>query len=467
MPIDTTVQPWIAKMLMPADGKAAGAALNDFAQGFAGGYLARKANTRAEMLAEGETPEPPTGFERLVRLANPEQQLSVDETLQRDLGTIGQEIGKLKTSQDIFSWVGKNAAMAASPIGHKVLTSIEDTGKRMADIESRSAAHIAAVEMAKKKADVMVRYNLPPDATPEQWGNANANDATEAFTEHAAVKLGKDVSGLISPQDFDKNGNWIPGAQQRILSQAPRSESLQVREDRLNRQAGTLSSIGKELQDYKALVASGDTENANLIKAKIVADADKNGVAIEFDDQGHPTRINIGGKSTTPPGITTRVEKTINAAADLVEYGNDLVRLATDSDNVGIWGNARRFAEQWGGQFGMQVNAQSAFDYASATALFRAGATQVLKSDSQIAEPERRELLNRVADAKLGESSASAIAETRYIQRKVAESARRQALRAGRPLAPQLMTPGEIVDAVSNGTMTREDGIKAVQSTPF
>lgn len=268
MAIDTTVQPWIVKMLTPPDGRVLGEAINRFAEGAATGYLSAKRNSRQEIIEAGGIPEPEGRLERVVRLANPQAVATLDQVLSKDLHTIGQETGELKNAQEIFSWVAKNAALSASPVGRNILSTISENGRRMAAVEADSAAHIAAVELAKKRAQLMVKYNLPPDATKEQWATISALENEQEFTERAARVLGKDVSGLITPQDFDPNGNWLPGAQQRILKSSPRSQTLQSREELASR---PLSQIGKEEFDLQKAIESGDTEGAQRIRNAIAA----------------------------------------------------------------------------------------------------------------------------------------------------------------------------------------------------
>lgn len=267
MAIDTTVQPWIVKMLTPADGRVLGEAINRFAEGAATGYLSAKRNARNEIIAEGGVPEPEGNLERVVRLANPQAVSTLDEVLSKDLHTIGQETGKLKTAQEIFNWVAQNAALSASPQGQRILSTISENGRRMAAIEADSAGHVAAVELAKKRAQLMVKYNLPPNATKEQWASITSLENEQEFTERAARIMEKDVSGLITPQDFDANGNWLPGAQQRILKSAPLSQDLQSRERVAALRRETQFSPTDVMKNLEALADAETKGDSNAISA--------------------------------------------------------------------------------------------------------------------------------------------------------------------------------------------------------
>lgn len=254
MAIDTTAQPWIVKMLTPPDGRLIGEAINNFAKGAATGYLSAKRNERSEIIAAGGTPEEEGRLERVVRLANPEAVNTLDQILSKDLSTIGQETGNLKSAQEIFNWVAKNAALSASPIGRSILSTISENGRRMAAVEADSAGHIAAVQLAKDKAELMVEFGLEPGAPPEAFASARANKREMEFTRMAARDLGKDVSGLVTSSDFDAYGNWAPGAQQRILKAAPRSEQIQSRQEiAAMREAliGQRSQLDRDLRERK------------------------------------------------------------------------------------------------------------------------------------------------------------------------------------------------------------------------
>lgn len=208
-------------MLMPSDGKALAAAIPAFTSGLATGYLGAKKSQREDAVSAGETPEAPGRFESFIQAANPDERRTVDETLSMDLGTLSKELGGMKTSEELLNWVAKNSALVASPIGGKMLNVIGQTAERMSAIETQSLGHITAKRMAIEKADLMVKYGLGPDAPADQIATARATENEMSFMSRAAKDMDKDVSGLITSQDFDTNGNWLPGTMQRILKAAP------------------------------------------------------------------------------------------------------------------------------------------------------------------------------------------------------------------------------------------------------
>lgn len=228
-------------MLMPGDPRVLADAVTEFTSGLATGYLGAKKSQRESDIAAGETPDPPGRFERFIQAANPDERRTIDETLSMDLGTLNKELSGLKTSDELFGWIKNNSALAASPIGNRMLNVIGQTAQRMSQVETESLGYIAAKRMAVEKADLMVKYGLGPDATQDQISTARASENEMSFMTRASKDMDKDVSGLVTPQDFDSNGNWLPGSQQRILKAAP-------------------FTVGRELASERADIARANLE---------------------------------------------------------------------------------------------------------------------------------------------------------------------------------------------------------------
>ena len=179
------------------------------------------------------------------------------------------------------------------------------------------------------------------------------------------------------------------------------------------------------------------------------------------------TRIAQGGGASgnQPASITTKAEQVVNSAASLMEFGHEIIETASQG-NVGLSGNLKRLWAEFGGQAGT-VEAGPEFEFAQATTFFKAQAQQVLKSDHQMAEDERKMIISDLPSKGLKESDETAKKKARAAMRKVAESARRQAIRAGVPLPPQLMTYDEILDFGKQNNLSEDEVIGLVRKSPF
>lgn len=166
-----------------------------------------------------------------------------------------------------------------------------------------------------------------------------------------------------------------------------------------------------------------------------------------------------------PIQVRTKAEAVANKAASLISIGNQIIDLAKPG-NVGAEGNLKRLGKEIAGQF-MDVEAGEEFDFAQATTFFKADAAQMLKSDSQITDAERKSIIKDLPGKGFIESDETAKKKAKLAIRKVAESARRQIVRAGVELPTQLMTPDEIIDKAAKGEIPEDEAVKMVQRSPF
>jgi len=225
---------------------------------------------------------------------------------------------------------------------------------------------------------------------------------------------------------------------------------------------GQASPIGKLVADYNALRNSGDAEGMQFAKAALIKAGQAEGVAMEFSDDGRLTSFTQGavGGNKLPASTVARAEETANSAASFVQTGADIMRLAQPG-NVGIPGNLNRLTKEFLGQY-MDVEAGDEFDFAQATTFFRGAAARLLRSDSQINKDERAEIVKNLPSDGLRESDETAKRKAKGAIKRVAESARRQILRAGRALPPELMTPDEIIAEVQAGKLTKQQAEDAL-----
>lgn len=232
--------------------------------------------------------------------------------------------------------------------------------------------------------------------------------------------------------------------------------------------AGTLpgqaSPIGKLVADYNALRASGDVEGTQFAKAALIKAGQANGLNLEFSDDGRLTSLTQGtipegGK--IPASVIARAEEAANTAPAFIRTGRDIINLGVPG-NVGIEGNIKRIGKELAGQF-MDIEAGDEFDFAQATTFFKGQATKVLRSDSQISEPERKSIVADLPSKGWLEADETARRKAKGAIRRVAESARRQIIRAGRLLPAELMTPDEIIADVQAGKLTKQQAEEALQ----
>ena len=233
--------------------------------------------------------------------------------------------------------------------------------------------------------------------------------------------------------------------------------------------------VGREISNLEAIL---DDPNAT-VEARTKAERELRNIAAQspnattftFRDPttGAETTISMGGRGGKAAGAMpskniSDAETRAVFAMDVARFGKDVMRLASDPTNVGVHGNVRKFAAEWGNQLGLNIDARSVTEYKAATGVLAAALVKVLRSDGQMAEPERKELMKMIASGKMGEDSEGARDTTRFLVSRVLESAKEQIKRSGQPVPAVLLTERDlplIKEMLKKKQLTEEEAIDA------
>jgi hypothetical protein len=172
-----------------------------------------------------------------------------------------------------------------------------------------------------------------------------------------------------------------------------------------------------------------------------------------------------GAKGGPTVAQANKAEDAATAASNAAASALDVIKYA-ETGNVGLIGNVNRLAATLGGQVA-DIKPGTEFKYAQATDFLKAAAVKVLRSDGNISEAERKQVIANLPSTSVNESPATAREKALNISHIMAESARRQVLRAGRPLPPELMTEVEIRNSMDRGDITRDQAKELLMKAPL
>lgn len=248
MAIDTTVQPFIQRMLMPPDPRAGAEALTGAVNNFMGAYLARQDVERdeAEKMANDPNYVPQGGFQKFARgflgapgmveegkqtfsvqrRAGAEREVTLNrqiDSLLKDPRAIAEEIGNL-TPDEIPEWVQRNGALNANPIGKMMID-----GALKGYTETKQAQIKAA--QAKDAAEAMLEgYDIANEADRVEWQKRKSYREAEALAQKRQQQLDPSLmpEGTIDPNTGRLNIELF----EQGLKKMPRNESLQSQEER-------------------------------------------------------------------------------------------------------------------------------------------------------------------------------------------------------------------------------------------
>lgn len=267
---------------------------------------------------------------------------------------------------------------------------------------------------------------------------------------------------------FEQRMKRISEMEQKLQGTGTRIESVDPVTGRINlgqrTMPGTLSTVGKEVADLSALEATDPAAAARFRAAQAQRDLSKGETIRALPGGGFEIIRGAGaGDTKMPTSVVADAEAVANSAASLVQFGREIVNLAQPG-NVGAAGNLKRLFGEVAGQF-MDVEPGDEFDFAQATTFFRAGATRVLRSDSQITNDERKQIISDLPSKGWVEADETAREKARHAMRRVAESAKRQIRRAGVTLPTELLTvddKDDIARMVREGKLSVQDAKSAL-----
>lgn len=223
------------------------------------------------------------------------------------------------------------------------------------------------------------------------------------------------------------------------------------------------STMGKLIADRNAAVQAGDREAVAAFDAEIKMRQTKDGFAITTNPDGTVT-VTQGKQSDLTPTNQTRVQQGLSGALQTIDTANRLEPLI-DNETVGV----QAFAESW---IKDRILAQRFPNMASKkranaetlVAELRASAVQELKTDSNITEAERKQILEAVPDINAPiDSPARAKDLVAGIRRMSAIRAVVSAGKLKQPMpkaAAQLISPTELKRLVDTGVITKEQALE-------
>lgn len=277
MAINTTVEPFVQRMLQQPDPRIGAELVSGTVNNFMGAYLARKDVERdeEEKASNDPTYQKQSGFQRFSRgflgapgmIEEGRQPFSVQrraaaerettlnrqiDSLLKDPKALADEIGNL-TPDQIPDWIQKNAGLAANPIGKSMLDAAGRaySSTKQAQIQAGRARHLGELAELFPNIDV---------TTPEGLAQAQKNLSVKELYNRARIE-GRSLTQLpddwFNPDGTINEQKAVPG-----MGQLPRSQRL--RDPNL-----PLSPIGKLQFDLNQAEAIGDIEAAQAIRDEI------------------------------------------------------------------------------------------------------------------------------------------------------------------------------------------------------
>jgi hypothetical protein len=298
--INTSVEPFIQRMLMPPDPKTGAEVASGTINNFLGAYQARKDVERDEAEKRKNDPNyvPQGGFQRFARgvlgapgaIEEGKQPFSVQnralaernvtlsrqiDSLMKDPLAIAKEIGDL-TPDQIPEWIQKNAGLAANPLGKAMLDSAGKaySSTKQAQIQAGRARHLG--ELAERYPNVDLN-------TPEGLAQAQKNESVRELYNRA-YREGRTLNSLpddwFNPDGTINEQKAVPG-----LGGMPPSERLSISRQEL------------ELRKNAAILR-GDEQELRAIDLQIKAL--ERGYKIDNIPQRTPSAPQPSGSQSTP-----------------------------------------------------------------------------------------------------------------------------------------------------------------------
>lgn len=272
------------------------------------------------------------------KIEEQKQQLSINEQLMQNPRKLIDEFGALKTTDERLAYIAKNAGIAATPAGQRVLDQLSGIADSIAKRETQSAVFQAKLLKAKKMAEVAARYGVDP-TDPNDMAYALRADGIEQMAEEAR-KVGRELTAADIPDDaFDDAGRIDPKRRLQIINAAPLTPQLQFSEDRLKLAEGRadrpdLSAFGKMVQERNAAMLAGDRDTVRLYDAEM----SEKGIQVRTNPDG---TVEITQGAISPSGIekTTKaqLEQKIMSQRELAEGLTRLLSTGAEK-NFGVAG---------------------------------------------------------------------------------------------------------------------------------
>lgn len=222
------------------------------------------------------------------------------------------------------------------------------------------------------------------------------------------------------------------------------------------------STLGKLFADRNAAKLAGDTDAVSAFDKVIALQQAEKGFSLTTNPDGTVT-ASYGASSLTPTN-QTRVQQGLSDSLSTIDIANRLEPLI-DTETVG----ARSFVETWVkdrvlAQAFPEMASNKRASAESLAAQLRASAVRELKTDSNITEKERSQILQSIPDINAPiDSPARAKQLIGDIRKMSAIRAVVSAVKLGQPMpkpAAQVLSDDELVRLVNTGVITDKQALE-------
>lgn len=383
---------------------------------------------------------------------------------------------------------------------------------RMQQLRSEQAARAAreraiAQEMAitMEKRDLMIQYRadmakaigsaqmLSSPTVPVMGPNgavAQVENPNPLSTEDAAFQRILPVVAKYEPDKVPEvlrgiatakhQQNFQPTAEQVTLPSGRVIEGVKTSRNSFTPViAPTIQSItdpntGRDISVLNTGTSSGRVVPQDIGARQQTAWALKNAPELmKLDDQGRaylpPESFNEAARrSGLGQDFRSQMTEQIHAANKTFEIGRRILPLLTP-ENVGARGVfARKVQEAGLGQLFPEMKTGSASELLSLVTNFRSSIVKAIKSDGNIAEPERESILEGVPTPEKFLSSVQDSKVKLATQLEIAGITSRAAANAkGVPITPFWLKPNEIKQLVDSGQRTEDEGIAMLEGSAW
>lgn len=162
-----------------------------------------------------------------------ETQNSINEQLLQNPAKLVDDFGDLKTTEERLQFLAKNAGIAATPAGAKVLQQLEGIADSMARREVNSIEYQAKAGAAKRAAEIAIKHGVDP-SDPVAMKSAMRAESAEQFLKLLSDNDRQPAPNLITDDLFDESDRLNMGVALARIEEAPLKESLQLQRERLD-----------------------------------------------------------------------------------------------------------------------------------------------------------------------------------------------------------------------------------------
>lgn len=288
------------------------------------------------------------------KIEEQKQQLSINDQLMQNPRKLIDEFGALTTTEDRLKFIARNAGIAASPMGAKVLEQLNGLTDSMIRQEAQSGVMQAKNARTKMLLELAVPAGVDP--TDQEAMNVLLNNKATADLREEFRKNGKVLrANMITPELFPYPGVVDQSKALALMESAEDVPSIDLAEQRLKlaeerAKRPDLSPFGKELDERNRAFLAGRTEDVIRYDAKIAKDTARDGIELETNPDG-TIRLRqgsiAGGPSGLQPATRTALEQKLMAQRELNEGLTRLISTGAEK-NFGVAGAlGSKILDEW------------------------------------------------------------------------------------------------------------------------